>query len=559
LQFRVWFALISIIASVFSVSLVFRVGSWHTPCSSDDELYEEFGPRPSQLLVEIYFDYAAEVAAFMNQEVDIMDWALEPLDYQWFETYDPTHETYSTAFYAEFGSFQWDINNQVLPTSITSVRQAFAHMIDKDYFIATYLGGMAHRADSALAHLPDWYNPACTDLYNFQPRTTMAPYPDDLADWEQAIDLLIADLGPPVEAPERPGYFTWFWWELPPALPGHLLVYAVSDNEARTQQGLHFCDLCLYFLPAAAEALGKQRIFLYVDLVVAPEATCKEQVMGLYNYHLYTGHWVFRREPDTLLYYTTAFITKPIPYGKNYVMYSDLLFDDEVDLMITSDSPGSETNPCDGVYHAWVAQEIMEGREPVIWGWNTAGYKAYLSNWEGMVNERGKGINSWWTFMNAHKIGSESCDTIRYGWAGDLESLNIISASAYRDYEVLGKIYDTLIKFNPYDLEEDCPWIACDWEIGTWLNGMEFCTRITFHIRQDVWWQDLPAGDRSAITWNRGPQLDGSIVDQQLTPRDVVFSFIYQAYNRDASNGWRAAHVHHCGLNVYPTRRHRRL
>jgi ABC-type transport system substrate-binding protein len=108
-----------------------RVGSWHTPCSTDDGEFEPYGPRIGVLLMKMYYDYATMLAAFKGKEIDIMQLSLEPVDYLWFETNDPAHEQYSTAFYSEIGLFQYDINDAVVPTSIKSVRVALAYILDK--------------------------------------------------------------------------------------------------------------------------------------------------------------------------------------------------------------------------------------------------------------------------------------------------------------------------------------------------------------------------------------------------------------------------------------------
>jgi len=564
LKLKVWFTLALLVVSFLNLTLVVNVGSWHTPCSADDMLYEEFGPRPSQLLIKIYTDYAAELAGFKNKEIDVMDSMLDPIDYMWFETNDPTHEDYSTAFYAEFGVYQYDINCQVLPTSIVSVRQAFAHMLDKQYFINTYLAGIAYSADSVLAGLSDWFNPGVTDLYNLQPRTTMVPFPDDLADWEMAYDLLVADLGPPINDPEDPSYYTWTWPSpfpdpspnLPLVPDNYLLVIYRYDYPLSEMLAYYFVDCVENVMPEALVMLGKPPTRINVQIFPPGQTlpVCREEVLEYYRYHVFAGgpmvleEWNPSRDPDFLKYYTTPFITKPEPYGKNYVMYSNLDFDYEVDLMLTSNSPGDPVIPCDGIYHACNAQAIMEGDEPVIPMFGRAGYKAYLSNWEGMVNERGEGINSWWTFMNAHKTGSESCDTLRYGWAGDLVSLNPIGASGFRDYEVLDKIYDTLIKFNPYELTEDRPWMA-NWELGTWTDGFDTYTKVRFYLREDIWWQDVPWYDRSNIAVGNGGQIDGPFTNMQVTPLDVAFSWVYQRDNTQSPSSSFASIINHVDLN----------
>jgi len=556
-------ALVSIVLiALMSLSLAPLAFGHHTPSSADDMLYEEFGPRPSQLLIKVYTDYTAELAGFMAKEVDVMDWALEPVDYQGLETLDPLHQQYSTAFYSEFGAFQYDINGQVMPTSLISVRQALAHIIDKTYFINTYIAGMGRKLDSVLNYLgTGWYNPAVTDLYNLQPRTTVTPLPDDPLDWETAYDLLVADLGPPVPDPDFPGDFMFTWtspYPTPgpppnsyPAVPdGHLLMFARSEMQPRTDQGLALENYLEVVFPEILQSLGKPRTRMYVDLFIVPRAITRTEVFTIYRYHLYTGGWILGRDPDFIIYYTTGFIAKPDPGGGNYVMYSNPSYDAEVDAMIVSNAPGSELNPSDGVYHAWLAQAIMEADEPVIWMWSTAGYKAVLSNWRGVVNQVGFGLNSWWTFMNAWKLGGiGKHDIIRYGWAGDLISLNVISAQWYWDYEVLGKVYDTLISVNPYNMADDRPWMAKSWTVGEWTSGVDTNTVVKFTLRDDMYWQDVPFLNRAAIAVGGGNQLNGPFLNVGVTPVDIAFSGIYQAANSDSWNGYLWADVAKVGLN----------
>jgi hypothetical protein len=214
-------------------------------------------------------------------------------------------------------------------------------MVDKQYFIDTWLPDSAVKIDSVLGSTPNWYNPACTDRYNLQPRTVMTPIPDDPQDWEAAYNLLVSDLGEPIIDPEDPNYYTWTWPSpfptsdpthiLPPVANGHLLMFRRTESY-RMEQGDYFKSCVEVALPAILPTLGKPPARLHVDLydgshglIIGP------QVMGYYRYHLYTGGWSLGRDPDFLQFYTTALIAKPAPYGNNYVMYSNQAYDSEVE------------------------------------------------------------------------------------------------------------------------------------------------------------------------------------------------------------------------------------
>jgi hypothetical protein len=557
------YAIVSIVLiALMSLSLIPATAfAHHTPSSTDDSVYDPYGPRASQILVKIYTDYTAELAGFINKEVDMMDWGLEPIDYQYFETTDPNHAQYSTAFYAEFGLYEYDINDQVLPTSIISVRQAFSHMLDKDFFINTYMSGTAIKADSPIASIPGWYNPAITDLYNLAPRTTW-PIPDDTADWQAALTLLFQDLGTPITDPENPAYLTWTWpspfpdpdptGAFPPVADGHLLVFARNEMAPRAQQGVYFKDACETALPAMGVALGFGPVRLHVDLYTVPRSTTSPQVMGYYRYHVYTGGWSMGRDPDFLQFYTTALIAKPAAYGNNYLMYSNPAYDDEVNLMLTSAIIGVPGNPCDGKYHAYLAQQILMNDAGLIPFWTFSGYKAYLSNWQGVVNQIGFGANGWWSFLNMHKVGSAGSDLIRYGFAGDVLSLNVMSAQWLWDWDIMGRVYDALIAVNPYNMGQDLPYLTTGWNISTWLyGGTDVATKITFNLREDVFWQDMPANPtRSDITFDNGPWLNNAATNMPLTPIDVAFSIEYIRDLLDSWNGWLMAPVDHVGLNL---------
>jgi len=541
------YAIVSIVLiALMSLSLV-PMGAFahHTPSSTDDNKTDFFGPKPAQYLVSIYTDYAAELAAFKNKEFDIWDWGLDPVDYQWFEANDPNHAQYSTAFYAEFGLFQYDVNNVVAPTNIIAFRQALSHLVDKDYFIGVNLPNAAVKADSPLASITGWYGPPqLTDLYNLQPRTTMTPLPDDPADWEAAYQLFVQALGAPIVDPEDPAYYTWHWdspfnyidpsGNYGPIADNHLLVWARSDsNPARAAQGQFIKDCLETALPDMAVSLGHPRVHIHVDLYLVGRGITYPEVMIYGYFHLYTGGWSLNRDPDFLQYYT---IDQQIPYppgdGNNYIFYTNPNFDTEVYAMLNSPYIGVPSNPCDGVYHAFQAQQIMMGDAGLIPVWAYAGYKAYLANWRGVVNQIGYGTNTWWTFLNAHKVGSQSSDVIRYGWQGDVLKPNPMSYKWLWESFILGEVYDSLIAVDPYNMAHDMSYLTNGWETNTWVKpDLTTATKITFHLRDDVFWQDIPFLDRTAISWDNGAEINGPFVNYQLNPIDVAFSFIYTKNN----------------------------
>jgi hypothetical protein len=373
--------------------------------------------------------------------------------------------------------------------------------------------------------------------------------PDDLIDWQTALTLLVEDLGPPVPDPEYPGDYMFTWptpfpdpcpHGFPPVPDGHLQVFVRADSHLQTEQGNYLKYCCEVVLPTVSGLVGLPRTRLHVDLWIVPRSTYVQEVILEQRFHIATGSLKFEG-PEILDVFT----------GGQYYGWQNLDFDYEVELMLEAQNIGSPTDLSSAIYHAWLAQFIMESDEPLIPFFYLMGYKGYLSNWRHVVNEVGVGVDSWWTFMNTYKLGGPGYgDIMRYGVLQFNPWLNVISAPWSTDWDVLDEVYDTLLKSNPYLPGGIIPWIAAGWAFDTWqpTPGTD-ATTILFDLRTDVYWQDIPYHDRSDIAVGHGHQIDGPFEDYVLTPVDVVFSWKYQADNPEAWNGWLARNVVKIGLN----------
>jgi ABC-type transport system substrate-binding protein len=91
--------------------------------------------------------------------------------------------------------------------------------------------------------------------------------------------------------------------------------------------------------------------------------------------------------------------------------------------------------------------------------------------------------------------------------------LNVIYSSYAKDWQILDKIFDTLIKFNPLNIAVDMPWMASGWTIGTWTNPDtgKTASKISFTLKDGIKW----------INATNGATLG------TVTPDDVRFSFQY--------------------------------
>jgi hypothetical protein len=138
--------------------------------------------------------------------------------------------------------------------------------------------------------------------------------------------------------------------------------------------------------------------------------------------------------------------------------------------------------------------------------------------WKGVVNQAGFGVWSTFSFQDMHTENAAFGDgsmTIRQGFRQKTKSLNPIYAEWVWDWYVLNQAYDGVIKYDPYQNAYDLSNLAYDWKLETWDTGalgLGICSKVTFHLRHDLYWSDgvpLTAND-VVFTWG-GRSVPGSL------------------------------------------------
>jgi ABC-type oligopeptide transport system substrate-binding subunit len=409
-------------------------------------------------------------------------------------------------------------------------------LINKEEFITTELAGMGQAAHSPLWHNPTYrYEPCAefsSEIYD-PPAAYQMLYDSGYRDWDNDGIIEYSSDGGITK-----NEFT-------------IVVYARSDDTHRTALG----NLVNTVLTTGAEGsvLGAK---FDVDLNIVPRATCYQKVMIEYNYTLYTGGWSFGRDPDTIYFiYHSRFATKPEPWANNYVNYRSAEFDEAIENMI-----GASTFE-EARYWCNESQRILMSDVAVIPMWNTAGYTGILSTVEKAVHMSAYGpttsTGAWWTLLNAHVAGQPFGGTLRWGFMNDFSALSVYMSQWVWDWNILQEIYDTLISYNPYNYTMDLPELARSWEVGNWTFGGETCTYVTWHLRHDLYWEDIPPKpDRlyGIAPYGTGAlhiKPDGTPDPQPpipVTAEDVAFSVEYIAESWDAWNWGLVADVVYCDI-----------
>jgi hypothetical protein len=208
----------------------------------------------------------------------------------------------------------------------------------------------------------------------------------------------------------------------------------------------------------------------------------------------------------------------------------------------------------------------------------TAFYRTYtgpepeyhLKPWKGVVNQKSFGVWSTRSFLDMHTAGDEFGDgnmTIRWAFRQPTLSLNPIYAEWVWDWYVLNQCYDSATGTDAYVPANDIGDLATTWEVSTWNSGalgLGTCTKVTFHLRHDVYWSDgvpLTSAD-VAFSWgghkvaanasiaslldatgNPPPYWNGQIADMLsvATPDPwtvIVYLDVYAFFGLHSMSGW---------------------
>ncbi len=435
----------------------------------------------SDVEVRFYADNTAAWNALLADDIDFLQWALTEEQKEAAED----NPDIQLGRVDENGKFEFDINNNYTIKSypgirsITNelkVRQAIAHLVDKQYIIREILHYYGARIDQPIAapQTSPWCNE--TVIYpNY-------PYEYNPA---SAAQLLIEagftdeDGDGWVEYPSN--------WDGLQGLPAgqrgtddYPLVLCVrSDHGHRRSAGY-------YILAQLEETLKATSLRAGIKTTgtewFKPRAVLSPKVMGDRDYHIYTGGWSLGRYPTYLfwLFHSQFFYS----YGPNYV---------------TGFNKNGEPNYPDvdaAVAGIWYAQSMDEAIAScrkfcglhakyciTVELWSYSSYWAWRKNLVGVVNMNGYGIENAYTFLNAYRVDG---GPIRMGCISGPSRLNILYSQWYFEYAFLDRVYTGAMSVQPYDLAVDQPWVVQDWDVGTWLDGANEKTKVTYYIRKDV-------------------------------------------------------------------------
>ncbi len=516
---------------VFSSALIFLLSTLSTFCTetlmhrygtSEGVRFEKFGPRADRLLIKLYADDSAEWDALARGEIDMSDWSLSRTYYDLFtsnatnpDTGLPYNETINTVNYGgDFTLYTLDMNNNPNeylgtppdpeypnpvypnPCSEVSMRQAISYLLDRSS-LDTIIGKDLYEPVYTVV-------PPCEGGFSHPQMKPGGTYENLTYPYSRvAAEALLDAGGFPVNASTG-----WRFWD---------------RNEDQVEQSDEYLELKFYIRTdhSPRHALGDliadelDAVKVRVHRIYCTSGTAYVEVMLNRNFHLYIGGITIQIVPEHLTIWCSSCFHPWIPNDLNYPGVDDPEFDEAIDIMFYADTLDEAFQYC------WLAQSIFAEKAHVAPLWSWAGNKAMSrlytggNKWQNVTPDDGEnkyrgrywehvvgagvsegGIDNFWSFLNMHAEGCKRGDgenmMIRWGFkVPEIKQFNPVYASWLFDWNALDMIYESLLMRNPHNMVEFVPWLAENYEIGTYIHPiLGVCTKVRFALRSRATWHD---------------------------------------------------------------------
>lgn len=485
-------------ALILSFLSVFPVSAWTYPDLTEDDRYEEFGPRADQILIKLYATEDAEWDALEGGVIDITDWPATTTRINKWTEYFPN--ILQVAYGAEYGFYVININNnpnQYLgnppdpdyenpvypnPCSVPSMRHALAHCMDREYVASVIWAGRGIPMYTDLAPVQAGVHPEIRPGGALEDLT----HPFDV---DEAARLL-----------DENGFYIgtdgWRYWNVTNQKVV-LKFYIRSDHALRKALGDWYTSI-----------LESEPVKIDVEPIYKDSYGVWLDVMVNKNFHLATAGWSIGVDPDTGDLYYSAYYWHP-GFCYNYGFVNNTEFDFWHEKVLSSNTFPELIQAvykeqevfcspdCVGAIHVVSNGPCIRGMSKTYVGNEPGEENYYGQKWTGIVNIIGYGPDSYFGFMNMHPECSPKGDcqhmTIRYAFkVRELKKLNPVYAEWLWDWNTLGLIYEGPIYRNPYFLLEWKPLMIKNYTVFTWkdpADGQEKSgVRIT--LRSDIEWHD---------------------------------------------------------------------
>jgi ABC-type transport system substrate-binding protein len=161
------------------------------------------------------------------------------------------------------------------------------------------------------------------------------------------------------------------------------------------------------------------------------------------------------------------------------------------------------TNLDDMISIAWDVQEMLYYLSPCIPMYSTSCINAFAPGLMSWIESLGYGSDNWWTY-NWIYWADTSRTSINQAVLGWPDTLNPLIAGTVPDWEILGRIYDSLSAIDPF-LHRDINWAMSGYTIEPWSDsglGVEYGQNVTVSLRHGITWHSGDLVTSADIKWN---------------------------------------------------------
>ncbi|MCD6445138.1 hypothetical protein J7L70_09160 [Candidatus Bathyarchaeota archaeon] len=461
------------------------VNAGEVPDEQKNWKWEPYGPRVDTYLMPIYLDYDAQLMAFKKGEIDTSFIQAARVD----EVKDDPN-----IYLLSFQTFNLQflgINTALYPWNYTAIRQAIAHLIDRDWIVREIYHGFGYPVDAPIPPaFGDWSNPNVTS-YAYSKDLAKKVLLDAGFTYDEAAGKWYDPSGR--EIPE-------FYIQVPPAEQAPWLY----------QEAQHIVeDANDIGLPLKVEAIEFQALVSQIY-----SRTFK-------SFILYLG---WGRQP------TLAYELFRTGGSWNFWGISDPELDEWLEKFYFT------TDMNEAKQWLWKVQERVAEILPYIpiyMGRGNVGFRADIA---GIVMLQPLGGQSYLTILDVHHVGLPFGGSYRDPLGSDPRTLNVFTAITGDELDVIDNILESLFIADPDQVSDDLPWLAKSWTMEEIeINGSK-ATKITFYLFDNITWHDgvkFTAKD-VAFTWNfikeKKPTQQYAMVFEKMIKTEVVDDYTVAAY-----------------------------
>ena len=398
-------------------------------------------PKIRDLYMVIIRDPDAQLLALQRGQADILGDLHRPVDVDTLADDPRVNLSLASGFHGFFLGF----NVRSFPWNRLELRQAAWQSLPRERIVRDLFAGYAEPLSTFLPPVSPYYEPNVA-AYPFDPDAARKRLAD--AGWTWGADgVLISPEGERI--PDQ-----------------RLLSPTASVAPTSAELAARAADaLSAIGIPVRSEPMDFSTLLSRLD----------ER-----NFQMYVLAWQMTRDPDSL--YALYSSKMDIPGGYNIPGISDPELDAVLDrLRFAPDAMTALDAASD-------AQKKLAELAPVAPIYSRYTISAVRRDWKGtLVTDRTTADNLWSLLSMEPAAGPMRPLYLVQG--EEPRALNPFTSSSGYDWQVLTLIYDALIAIDPYTLET-IPWLAKSWTVTTRIRDDGPHTVLTFHLRDNVRWQD---------------------------------------------------------------------